>query len=127
MPIPSLEQLEAIVAILKPLNMIGEMSGLSHSERQDSQPLLSGIFAVAERTRYRKRRRNRTHLIFPTKTVQTKRVTVMDTLRKVYPLVLDGFLQNALNEADGDELVALELLRIQVGEPNTGRNKWESC
>jgi hypothetical protein len=45
----------------------------------------------------------------------------MDTLRKAYPQILDIFLENVLSEADGDELVALELLRTHIGHSNEGR------
>jgi hypothetical protein len=46
----------------------------------------------------------------------------MDTLRKSYPQILDIFLETALSEADGDELVALELLRTQISDE--GRSCW---
>lgn len=46
----------------------------------------------------------------------------MDTLRQAYPQILDIFLEYALSEADGDELVALELLRTHIGDLNESKN-----
>ena len=44
----------------------------------------------------------------------------MDALRQAYPLVEDIYLTVALNDADGDVVDALEMLLINIGEPNNG-------
>lgn len=44
----------------------------------------------------------------------------MDVLKRKYPQVLDIFLEGALEDADGDVLEALELLRINLGDPIEG-------
>jgi DMRTA motif len=40
----------------------------------------------------------------------------MELLKEVYPHVPTVFLESALQEVDGDVLVALDLLRISVDE-----------
>jgi hypothetical protein len=44
----------------------------------------------------------------------------MDALRQAYPTVDDIYLKVALDDADGDVVDALEMLLINIGEPNKG-------
>lgn len=46
----------------------------------------------------------------------------MDVLRQVYPEVEDVFLESALYDAHNNVVIALELLRNDIGEPNDGTN-----
>jgi hypothetical protein len=45
---------------------------------------------------------------------------LMDALRQAYPTVDDIYLKVALDDADGDVVDALEMLLINIGEPNKG-------
>ena len=44
----------------------------------------------------------------------------MDILKSKYPEVFPFFLEGALEDAEGDVLEALELLRINLGDPTEG-------
>lgn len=50
----------------------------------------------------------------------------MDVLRQVYPKVEDVFLESALYDGHNDVVIALELLRNDIGEPNDGTNAFEN-
>jgi hypothetical protein len=45
----------------------------------------------------------------------------MDALRQAYPKVDDAYLNAVLDVADGDVVDALEILLINIGEPNKGK------
>jgi len=53
--------------------------------------------------------------------IVVRRVFPMDVLRQAYPLVDDIYLNIALNDADGDVDDALEMLLLNIGERNTGK------
>jgi len=46
---------------------------------------------------------------------------LMDALRQAYPTVDDIYLRVALDDADGDVVDALEMLLVNIGEPNKGQ------
>ena len=50
----------------------------------------------------------------------------MDCLRQAYPHAPEATLQEALDDADGDVIDALDELRVKVGEPHGDDGRTDS-